>query len=180
MERPREKRYGWHRRYNGFPFDPKWVAVSDHTKIGLSSVIAVVDCLLDAANTGRPRGSVADFSARDCAAGLRLPIGVVVKVYRCLERFGWIDGKCLANWNEWQPSSDNVTPRPAISQTIRDQIFDRDGHTCVYCGSADGPFHLDHIKPFSRGGPSTPENLCVACAPCNFAKRDRTPEEWTQ
>jgi hypothetical protein len=36
---------------------------------------------------------------------------------------------------------------------------------------------IDHIVPRSRGGRTTPENLCAACFDCNQRKGDRTPEE---
>lgn len=61
--------------------------------------------------------------------------------------------------------------RSSLSKAARAAIFARDGHVCSYCGTEDGPFHIDHIVPVARGGGNRPENLCVACAPCNFRKR---------
>lgn len=49
-------------------------------------------------------------------------------------------------------------------------IYARDGYACRYCGTADGPFHLDHVIPVSAGGLSTLENLVTACVPCNLRK----------
>jgi hypothetical protein len=49
---------------------------------------------------------------------------------------------------------------------------------CAYCGTADGPFHRDHVVPRSRGGPDTPSNLVMACAPCNLHKSASLPSEW--
>lgn len=62
---------------------------------------------------------------------------------------------------------------------------------CVYCGAigelwwpltytgkvgghmiAKG-FEFDHIFPESKGGTSDPENLTIACRPCNRAKKDK-------
>lgn len=57
-------------------------------------------------------------------------------------------------------------------------VFDRDNWTCVYCGASTDHPHCDHIIPISRGGSSEMDNLTTACAQCNVAKRDRTPEEW--
>lgn len=67
------------------------------------------------------------------------------------------------------------------TQTVRDKVYTRDGKKCRYCGCDEGPFQLDHVIPWSRGGETSPSNLVVACAPCNHKKRDRTPEEmgWT-
>lgn len=68
--------------------------------------------------------------------------------------------------------------REAIPAHIRRAVFERDGKLCVYCGSEEGPFHLDHVLPFSRGGLTSVDNLVVSCAPCNFSKGAKTPEEW--
>lgn len=32
------------------------------------------------------------------------------------------------------------------------------------------PFHFDHVVPFCRGGSSGPENIVLACSPCNLGK----------
>jgi hypothetical protein len=37
-----------------------------------------------------------------------------------------------------------------------------------------GTFHIEHIVPSSRGGPSTPDNLALSCPGCNLHKSDRT------
>lgn len=34
-------------------------------------------------------------------------------------------------------------------------------------------FHVEHVMPRSRGGPSTLENLAWACPGCNLGKADR-------
>lgn len=57
-------------------------------------------------------------------------------------------------------------------------VAKRDGRRCRYCGTEKGPFAFDHVIPLSRGGPTSEENLTVACKSCNSAKRDRTPNEW--
>lgn len=50
---------------------------------------------------------------------------------------------------------------------------------CIYCeiGLEDG-YHVDHLVPLSRGGSSWPENLALACPPCNQSKGNKTPEEF--
>lgn len=68
--------------------------------------------------------------------------------------------------------------RPSVPKNIRDMAFERDGEKCVYCSSTDGPFHLDHIIPWSRGGDHSLANLCVSCAPCNRSKGDKLISEW--
>ena len=58
----------------------------------------------------------------------------------------------------------------------RQNIFKRDGHQCVYCGTRDN-LTLDHVTPRSRGGRDSWHNLVTACQRCNTEKGDRTPEE---
>jgi hypothetical protein len=60
--------------------------------------------------------------------------------------------------------------RMAIPESLRNEIFDRDDNKCVMCGSAKH-LQIDHIKPFSRGGRTTEENLQTLCSPCNSRKR---------
>lgn len=54
----------------------------------------------------------------------------------------------------------------------------RNAKECYYCGTTRGPFHRDHVIPRSRGGSDDESNIVIACASCNSAKGDRTPEEW--
>lgn len=50
---------------------------------------------------------------------------------------------------------------------------------CDYCDDAvSADFHIDHLLPISRGGINHPDNLCVACPACNFAKGARTEREF--
>ncbi|MEZ4901376.1 MAG: HNH endonuclease [Spirosomataceae bacterium] len=58
----------------------------------------------------------------------------------------------------------------------RQNIFKRDGHRCVYCGTHED-LTLDHVLPKSRGGRTSWDNLATACKRCNTRKGDRTPEE---
>lgn len=58
----------------------------------------------------------------------------------------------------------------------RQNIFKRDAHKCLYCGSKKD-LTLDHVLPKSRGGASNWTNLATACKKCNSIKGDRTPEE---
>jgi hypothetical protein len=58
---------------------------------------------------------------------------------------------------------------------LRFLIFTRDNFTCQYCGRRveDGAkLVIDHIRPFSKGGKTTEDNLVTACFECNMGKRD--------
>ncbi len=61
------------------------------------------------------------------------------------------------------------------SRTTPAGVLRRDNHRYGYC--AAWARTVDHIRPRSRGGPNTWDNLIAACAPCNSGKTDRTPEE---
>src|SRR5271167_4440970 len=54
----------------------------------------------------------------------------------------------------------------------RDEIFQRDGCRCVYCGLTFEPDELtvDHVQPRVRGGDRSGGNVVTACAACNTAK----------
>lgn len=58
----------------------------------------------------------------------------------------------------------------------RKALFARDHHQCAYCkdGIAET---IDHVVPKAHGGKHEWMNVVSACGPCNWTKRDRTPEE---
>lgn len=57
------------------------------------------------------------------------------------------------------------------------EIFNRDKHTCQYCGQECTELTLDHVIPRRRNGQHTWENIVAACIPCNRRKAGRTPVE---
>jgi len=67
-------------------------------------------------------------------------------------------------------------PRP-VRKLTRFEIFNRDRHTCQYCGKVIRQLTLDHVIPRYRGGEHTWENLVSACALCNRRKAGKTPKE---
>ena len=62
--------------------------------------------------------------------------------------------------------------RPKIPSRIRATVILRAGGMCAQCGSTDEP-QIDHIKPWSKGGTHSLDNLQLLCGPCNRAKGDR-------
>lgn len=52
--------------------------------------------------------------------------------------------------------------------------------SCFYCGVkiSGKEIHIDHIIPVSRGGVHHPDNLCLACVPCNRSKYNKLIAEW--
>jgi len=59
-----------------------------------------------------------------------------------------------------------------ISQGVKDDVWNRDGGICVYCGSNEN-LEFDHIIPFSKGGSNTYRNIQLLCEPCNRSKSDK-------
>jgi hypothetical protein len=83
-----------------------------------------------------------------------------------------LDGKKLVKtYSKYLRSKErrNVSPHQRVS------ILERDGYTCQLCGAKapDVPLEIDHKHPFSKGGPTTDDNLWVLCKPCNAGKSDR-------
>jgi 5-methylcytosine-specific restriction endonuclease McrA len=60
------------------------------------------------------------------------------------------------------------------SERLKVQVLMRDGNKCRLCGTTvtDKNLHFDHIKPWSKGGETTLENLQVLCETHNLAKGD--------
>jgi hypothetical protein len=63
-----------------------------------------------------------------------------------------------------------VDPGPKkVGKTLREAVFERDGHRCVRCGSTE-KLEPDHILPQSAGGPHIIENLRTLCKKCNAGR----------
>lgn len=83
--------------------------------------------------------------------------------------------QCLQNLNSEhnkQPEPQITISRLVVPEKLRNKIFERDGHKCAKCGSADN-LELDHIIPFSKGGRTIEDNLQALCKTCNLRKRDK-------
>lgn len=61
----------------------------------------------------------------------------------------------------------------------RQNIYERDNHTCQYCAQRldRQDLNLDHVLPRQRGGQTTWENVVCSCIPCNTRKGNRLPHE---
>lgn len=78
--------------------------------------------------------------------------------------------------------------RAEIPMYVRSAVWHRDRGRCELCGwqRFTGPWHLDHITPWSAGGSDSTENLRVLCEPHNLARsnyvdpteRTRRPATW--
>lgn len=71
-----------------------------------------------------------------------------------------------------------------MSQWIRQNkwaaIVERDGYTCMYCGSTFEAewFTLDHVIPREKGGSNKSSNLVCSCQSCNSSKGTKNALTW--
>ena len=74
------------------------------------------------------------------------------------------------------PRGRGLDPTPALTNAA---LFARDAHLCLYCGVEQSRQHLtrDHVRPLSKGGRDTWENVVSACCRCNSRKGGRTPQQ---
>lgn len=123
------------------------------------------------------------YTTRDGRACL--PDGSVsadaLKELYCAEIIDWDEGQQVRihKWFNCSRLTGGMTGKPHrwIPKWLRNLIFERDGHQCVYCG-AEQQLQLDHKTPVSRGGETETDNLVTACKPCNTSKGPRLLSEW--
>lgn len=79
------------------------------------------------------------------------------------------DGRRFYSVEVW--NSIERVERAKVSNELRQEIFKRDGYTCVNCGSTEKEsLEIDHIMPISKGGKTEPGNLQTLCHDCNVRK----------
>jgi hypothetical protein len=61
-----------------------------------------------------------------------------------------------------------------IPPGLHAEVVYRAGHRCEYCQLSqlgqEAAFHIDHVVPRAAGGPTTAENLALACVSCSLRK----------
>ncbi|MCH8961882.1 MAG: HNH endonuclease [Bacteroidetes bacterium] len=64
-----------------------------------------------------------------------------------------------------------------IPTQLRQLVVARANHRCEYCGLSQqgqaATFHIDHVVPLAAGGPTTADNLALACVSCSLYKAAR-------
>lgn len=63
-------------------------------------------------------------------------------------------------------------PERQVPYDVRKVVLERDAYRCQMCGDWHN-LAVDHIKPKSKGGPDTLDNLRVLCQSCNSRKGTR-------
>jgi hypothetical protein len=71
-----------------------------------------------------------------------------------------------------EPGEKPAYVKAVISAELRSDVFIRDGHRCVKCGSQH-VLQVDHIKAERWGGKTVLENLRTLCRRCNTRKGAR-------
>lgn len=90
-------------------------------------------------------------------------------------------GAAIAESNQAKPRRKRKPYSRFVSKSLRRQVMDRCAYQCSYCrrrGTAthdpDGAaWHIEHVVPVERGGPTHAENLTLACRQCNLSKSTR-------
>lgn len=62
-----------------------------------------------------------------------------------------------------------------VNWRMRFKVMQRDNFKCKFCGrspakNSEIELHVDHIKPYSKGGESILDNLQTLCSRCNIGK----------
>ncbi len=61
-----------------------------------------------------------------------------------------------------------------ISPRLQAEVMLRAGNRCEYCQLSqlgqEATFHIDHVVPRAAGGPTTADNLALACVSCSLRK----------
>lgn len=83
-------------------------------------------------------------------------------------------------WVELDESDKRRTAQGTYGKHDIAALMTKQNGICFYCDrSIRRRYHVDHFIPLSRGGTHWPKNLRLACQPCNAAKRDLMPWEFT-
>lgn len=77
--------------------------------------------------------------------------------------------------NEIKQSKHRTPREPNLK--LRFCVFQRDNFKCCICGRSPAispglELHVDHIKPWAKGGETTLDNLQTLCIDCNLGKSD--------
>lgn len=107
------------------------------------------------------------------------PVGVRGESGRPL---AWLPRRSWLEWHLFRGVAPGAR-RPGIPPAMRAAVIERDGYVCGICSGEVEPadVHLDHIRPFSRGGLTVPGNLRVTHSVCNMRRgAPAASDEWVR
>lgn len=86
----------------------------------------------------------------------------------------WLPSRGWYEWH-WSRGIDPEAKREPLPYGTREAVIARDGYVCGLCGGDVEPddIHIDHVKPYSKGGDHRMSNLQVAHSLCNLRKGAR-------
>lgn len=95
--------------------------------------------------------------------------------------------------NSYQRNRENFLHRSKVATARRkgaegkytredvDRILKAQKYKCAGCKTdIRESYHIDHIKPISKGGSNWPKNLQCLCPPCNMTKSALDPIDWAK
>ena len=97
---------------------------------------------------------------------------------QCEEEENSIENESTSSASQDIPASRTVhETKRDINLRLRFKVMQRDSFKCCLCGASPAKdssveLHIDHIKPWSKGGETTMENLRTLCSKCNLGKSD--------
>ena len=171
----------WFRWYHGAISDPKWPLIARKSGQNIGTVVSIWAALLEFASQSHPRGSVENFNAEETDALFGYNFGTTALVIEVMKSSGFVANGCVVSREKsFAKEQRDIGVGRGEYERLRAAVFQRDGASCFYCGSSNGPFECDHVVPVARGGATSLENMVVACRRCNRAKSSRTVQEWRQ
>lgn len=92
---------------------------------------------------------------------------------RCFVEYANENDNTLITSSESKDITQKTNRDPSLR--LRFKVLKRDNFTCVQCGASPAKdqsveLHVDHIKPWSKGGETIYENLQTLCSKCNLGK----------
>lgn len=93
-----------------------------------------------------------------------------------IDDFEWVKQTIEADWNPAEWGIFKLDKRRNFSDKQKQEIFDRDNHTCVECGATEN-LETDHIKPWEKGGQTIVENGQTLCRTCNASKSNKISDD---
>lgn len=127
-----------------------------------------MDRMSDRRASAHPLDGLPDATRRRIAELVSLPTPPPrwIKFELCqMESRAWYE------WH-WARGIDPGLRREPLPPTLRQRVIDRDGYVCQICKQdvEPGDVHIDHIKPYSKGGRHVLRNLQVTHSTCNLRK----------
>jgi hypothetical protein len=159
--------------------DPRDITLARLLGEPISGAIGIVECLRIYSLVMRKGGLLKNFSPEFVAYAVGYE-GDEMTLYSALLNSGcvaeipngirilcsfWKGNSKFRRRNRIKAAGGEVTP------SMRSFILQRDGYTCLHCGSVYD-LTIDHVYPVCLGGMTVIENLQTLCRSCNGRKKD--------